>query len=208
MKFYIYLLPFLLTACVTSSKICEHPNSAYDRSYCQAKLFLHSDEELNETYQLLIKNAAPDKKKHLVAKELKWMKHRERNCLMDGDINLECNLKMNQERIAFLKMELQESKSKHAIISNQIKPRRTDFGDCGYRNTSPSEGWYDAQGQGESNDYCRYVGNQPHEPGSHNNWFACALAGEKWSYSNVKKYTDTSPWLDTYQPLEPGDKCN
>ena len=35
-------------------------------------------------------------------------------------------------------------------------------------------GWYDAQGQGVANDYCRYVGSSTLSP---QGWFSCALAG-------------------------------
>ena len=36
-------------------------------------------------------------------------------------------------------------------------------------------GWYDAQGQGVANDYCRMVG--PSAPPYNLVWFSCALAG-------------------------------
>merc|ERR1719402_1112235 len=38
-----------------------------------------------------------------------------------------------------------------------ILPRQTNIKDLGYKNCG--EGWYDVQGQGVKNDYCRWVGD-------------------------------------------------
>jgi hypothetical protein len=49
-----------------------------------------------------------------------------------------------------------------------VKPRPKSVNDCGY--DSADRGWYDAQGQGVKNDFCRRVGD--------GSWFACQLAGK------------------------------
>ena len=46
-------------------------------------------------------------------------------------------------------------------------------------------GWYDAQGQGVANDYCRYVGSSTLSP---QGWFSCAMAG-----TPVGSCSDTQP---------------
>eukprot|EP00808_Paulinella_micropora_P009603 g9125.t1 len=57
------------------------------------------------------------------------------------------------------------------VTNKQYKQPQT-ISDLGYGNRM--RGWYDAQGQGICNDYCRYVG-----PGGGYSfaWFSCALAG-------------------------------
>jgi Cys-rich repeat protein len=63
-----------------------------------------------------------------------------------------------------------------------VKPRRTYVPDCG--NEDHLHGWFDAQGQGVPNDYCRYVFyGSPDKP-----WFACALAGGSDSYGTKGAY--------------------
>lgn len=49
-----------------------------------------------------------------------------------------------------------------------IKPRPTSMADCGY--PQKVRGWFDMQGQGVKNDFCRYVGDWP-------GYFSCQLAG-------------------------------
>lgn len=55
-----------------------------------------------------------------------------------------------------------------ALTSTSIKPRPAKIIDCGYGDRPRA--WYDIQGQGAQNDYCRYVGNHPGR-------FSCQLAG-------------------------------
>jgi hypothetical protein len=53
-----------------------------------------------------------------------------------------------------------------------IKPKPEKLLDCGYQHLR--RGWYDAQGQGAKNDYCRFVGPGAGVP---HRWFSCYLAG-------------------------------
>lgn len=72
-----------------------------------------------------------------------------------------------------------------SVAQGPIKPRPTVIADCGY-NTG-DRGWYDAQGQGVKNDYCRRVGDDM-------SWFACQLAGKTpadgpiWHLTEKGKY--------------------
>lgn len=56
-----------------------------------------------------------------------------------------------------------------------IKPRQTQIRDCGWQDHL--YGWFDAQGQGVKNDYCRFVGNIDDKN------FSCAIAGAGGEYS-------------------------
>jgi len=71
------------------------------------------------------------------------------------------------------------------------KPVSTATADAGYSDSY--RGWYDVQGCGKCNDYCRWVGNtgsggdpskKLHVPGGNNpSWWSCRLAGENQNYS-------------------------
>lgn len=67
-------------------------------------------------------------------------------------------------------------------IVPQAKPRTTNVADCGY--PSRPRGWYDVQGQGARNDFCRFVGDLP-------GWFTCKLAGSNVEMTPQGKYPST-----------------
>jgi len=68
---------------------------------------------------------------------------------------------------------------------NEIKHRQSNIKDLGYR-PNCGAGWYDVQGQGVNNDYCRWVGDCGCR-GSCSFW-SCALAGSKFQKSPQGKY--------------------
>jgi hypothetical protein len=73
----------------------------------------------------------------------------------------------------------------------KCKPVSTATADAGY--TDAYRGWYDVQGCGTCNDYCRWVGDtgsggnpakKLHVPGGRNpSWWSCRLAGTNKNYS-------------------------
>jgi len=78
------------------------------------------------------------------------------------------------------------------VQPTQCQPISTATADAGY--TDNYRGWYDVQGCGRCNDYCRWVGNSgsggnpAHNLGSrssHGNpsWWSCRLAGQNQNYS-------------------------
>merc|ERR1711966_414425 len=77
------------------------------------------------------------------------------------------------------------------IAPTQCQPISTATADIGYADAY--RGWYDVQGCGQCNDYCRWVGNtgsggnpatKLHVPGGSNpSWWSCRLAGGSSNYS-------------------------
>ncbi len=59
------------------------------------------------------------------------------------------------------------------------------YQDCG-------EGWYDVQGQGVNNDYCRWLGNCGcrNEHGGDCSFWSCALAGKKNQLTPKGKFNE------------------
>jgi len=74
------------------------------------------------------------------------------------------------------------------------KPRAADSSDCGYPNRP--RGWYDIQGQGVRNDFCRFVGNWP-------GWFSCKLAGSTAEMTAQGTYPDAKG-NDAHDPYTGG----
>ena len=81
----------------------------------------------------------------------------------------------------------------HFLLLPAAGPTSVRRADCpGQKSSNPSScqagahgGWFDAQGQGVANDYCRYVGSSTLSP---QGWFSCALAG-----TPVGSCSDTLP---------------
>lgn len=74
------------------------------------------------------------------------------------------------------------------IGTGSTTPVRCTPADNGYADAD--RGWYDAQGLGVANDYCRNVGNYYYGAGSPSNWFSCKLAGHcDQEYTSQGVYT-------------------
>lgn len=82
-----------------------------------------------------------------------------------------------------------KSKAQHEVPKH-VLPRPVLVQDCGYAGTG---GWYDVQGQGVKNDYCRTVGDNP-------KFTACALAGTNNQLVRVDQ-------PGAREELAPGDVC-
>lgn len=94
-------------------------------------------------------------------------------------------VKLDLEKSNIKKPDLEKS------VATNIKPRVTTHTDCGY--AGKTRGWYDVQGQGVRNDYCRMVGD------GGNPTFTCYLAGSGSDYSFDRKVDPNSPH-DPYMP--------
>lgn len=84
----------------------------------------------------------------------------------------------------------------------EVKPRPSNVVDCGYDGT---RGWYDIQGQGVKNDYCRVVGDGAGA------WLSCYLAGAEkrkpipGDWNSVYWLTPPSRVIDGNLPHDPVD---
>lgn len=90
---------------------CDKYTTSYDKTYCFAKLFLASDKELNDAYknlQALIKDPV---KQQLKLTQRDWIKYRNSSCSSQGMIDVDCNYKVNRERIEYLNDRIRECKT-------------------------------------------------------------------------------------------------
>lgn len=90
---------------------CEKFKTSYDKTYCVAKLFLESDNELNTVYTDLRKPLKDDTKKQLTQTQRDWIKYRDQTCESAGSIDVSCNYKVNRARAEYLRDRVRECKT-------------------------------------------------------------------------------------------------
>jgi hypothetical protein len=78
-----------------------------------------------------------------------------------------------------------------------ILARTEKINDCGFADLR--RGWYDIQGQGVKNDYCRYVDTRPKADGT-GGWFSCMLAGSSNAYTPKTRVIDPNLPHEPYVP--------
>lgn len=92
---------------------CQTPKTPYDHTYCLAKLFIASDDELNAVYKKLQSVLKPAQKSRLVEVQRHWISFRDTACSTQGTINVECNYQVNNARVTALRDRLRECKTGH-----------------------------------------------------------------------------------------------
>lgn len=90
---------------------CDKYKTSYDRTYCFAKLFVESDNELNSVYKDLSNAVKQPTRQKLKATELDWIKYRNDACENSGTIDVDCNYGVNRSRTEYLRDRLRECKA-------------------------------------------------------------------------------------------------
>ena len=105
-----YLILFFSIVFGNAIAGCEKPAPGYDTTYCMAKLFVESDNELNDSYKGLSALLNPEQKKKLVGAQRSWIKFRNAKCSDGGTIMVDCNYDVNKNRTKFLLDRITECK--------------------------------------------------------------------------------------------------
>ena len=108
MKFNILLFLSIASGSVFAG--CEKPAAGYDTTYCMAKLFVESDNELNDAYKNLSVLLNPEQKKKLIGAQRSWIKFRNVKCSDGGTIMVDCNYSVNKNRTKFFLDRITECK--------------------------------------------------------------------------------------------------
>ena len=88
---------------------CARCRTSYDRTYCKSKLFVDSDRELNDVYKKLGKQLSEPTRRQLVETQRGWIRYRDQRCeTAPGTINVDCNYRVNVQRINYLRDRLRE----------------------------------------------------------------------------------------------------
>ena len=95
---------------------CKNPKSSYDKTFCTAKLFLESDNELNQVYKELKDSLKKEQKDKLTAAQRKWITFRDESCSQNGTIDVDCNFKVNKDRGEYLRDRNRECKTGHCDL--------------------------------------------------------------------------------------------
>lgn len=90
---------------------CSKYHTHYDQTYCMAKLFIESDNELNHVYKELHTHLKGPLKKQLVEVQRAWIKYRDQACSNGGTIDVNCNYTVNHHRAEYLRDRLRECKT-------------------------------------------------------------------------------------------------
>ena len=123
------ILPLLATCLVLNHAFaadgCTAPKTSYDKTFCTAKLFMESDSELNAVYKKLMGFVKGDVKKNLVQAQRNWIHFRDNSCSQSTSIDVDCNFKVNKDRITFLEDRARECKTGHcqndSIVTQDFK---------------------------------------------------------------------------------------
>ncbi len=87
---------------------CDKYTTSYDRTYCFAKLFVDSDQELNAVYKGLRDTLKGEIRVQLTSAQRDWLKYRDNSCSQGSAINVDCNYEANRKRAEFLRDRLRE----------------------------------------------------------------------------------------------------
>lgn len=102
---------------------CDKYKESYGRTYCLSKLFVESDNELNDVYQELRGKISKEAQKSLKDTEIRWIKYRTSKCeVSPGTIDVRCSYEVNRDRTNYLRDRLRECNSRmcdNAAIGRQ-----------------------------------------------------------------------------------------
>ncbi len=107
------LAALVFTTRASAADGCENPKNSYDATYCFVKLFMAADDELNTAYQDLKQVLSKDQMEKLKGAQRAWIKYRNNACSSAGNIDVECNYKVNKSRVEALHDRLRECKTGH-----------------------------------------------------------------------------------------------
>ena len=106
---------------VLNIKWVRNNNTLY--TYCLSKLFVESDNELNDVYKELKGKIDAVTQKALKDTEIRWIKYRTSKCeVSPGTIDVRCSYEVNRDRTNFLRDRLRECNSRmcdNAAIGKQ-----------------------------------------------------------------------------------------
>ena len=103
------VLVLMAASVVWGQDPCARYRTSYDRTYCKSKLFVDSDRELNDVYKKLGRQLSESTRRQLVETQRDWIRYRDQRCeSAPGTINVDCNYRVNVQRINYLRDRLRE----------------------------------------------------------------------------------------------------
>ncbi len=92
---------------------CNYPKGTFDQVYCDAKVLVRADDELNVTYQKLLKRLSAGGQQTLRQTQRTWMKERDGTCVATDPkwgsvVYGDCAVQKTTDRLNFLNDRLRE----------------------------------------------------------------------------------------------------
>lgn len=92
---------------------CDRPNGSFDQVYCQIKVLVRADADMNVAYTLLLRKLTPAAQTQLRQTQRAWLARRDRDCVeysaSRGDVVYSgCAVETTTERLNFLNDRLRE----------------------------------------------------------------------------------------------------
>jgi uncharacterized protein YecT (DUF1311 family) len=104
-------LALLIPVAAEAAGECDKYHASYDKTYCMAKLFFESDNEMNTSDKELRGLINDATKQQLKETQLNWIRYRNDACESDGSIDVDCNYRVNQSRAEYLRDRARECKA-------------------------------------------------------------------------------------------------
>lgn len=112
---HIFLILAVLTTPAALADNCDNPRDDFDGLYCLNKIYMKSDEELNNSFKELRTLLNADEKKSLLKTQLQWIETRNSTCSLKNStgfyVNLSCVTKTTIERTNVLRDRIRECKA-------------------------------------------------------------------------------------------------
>ena len=71
---------------------CDNPRTDFDNLYCERKVFMQADSDLNLVYNKLRARLNPADKRTLLTAQRGWIRERDAECSMTEDDNIRVNI--------------------------------------------------------------------------------------------------------------------
>jgi uncharacterized protein YecT (DUF1311 family) len=95
-----------LASAAPASSACDSPDNNFDRLYCENKVFMQADNDLNAAYGKLRKQLNASDQSTLKTRQVAWIRERNETCSRsEGQgimVNLNCANRMTIERTNWL----------------------------------------------------------------------------------------------------------
>ena len=109
------VLPTAVAAAPARTASCDNPRTDFDNLYCERKVFMQADSDLNLVYNRLRARLNPTDKKTLLTAQRGWIRERDNECGATDDntirVDIECAKTKTIARTNWLNDRLRECTS-------------------------------------------------------------------------------------------------
>ena len=86
------VLPAAAVAAPARTASCDNPRTDFDTLYCERKVFMQADSDLNLVYNKLRARLNPNDKRTLLTSQRAWIRERDNECGATDDANIRVDI--------------------------------------------------------------------------------------------------------------------